>query len=188
MYLGDVPAPQLWKSVIDTRETLAAVRNSHGVPDTFLVPPGLNRTSDGPNGGNTGNVLAAAITANIMGISSADIHSVKRASMNAALTAMNNAINQLQSPTGQTTAIAPTIPVAATLSTNSPTVTVPNAPALPQVATAAPLTSPYALPATTSTAMPSNMWLYLLGGGAALLLLMKGKKGGKQSKAHAHAS
>ncbi len=188
MYLGDIPAPQLWKSVIDTRETLAAVRNAHGVIDNFVVPPGLNRTSDGPNGGNTGNVLAAAITANIMGLGSADIHAVKRASMNAALVAMNNAINQLQSPTGQTTAIAPTIPVAATLSTTSPMVTTPNAPSLPSITTAAPLTSPYSLPATTSTAMPSNMWLYLLGGGAALLFLMKGKRGGKQKKARGHAS
>ena len=54
MFLGDIAASDLWKQIIDTREALAALRNSVGTVDSFVVPTGLVRTSDGPDGGNTG--------------------------------------------------------------------------------------------------------------------------------------
>lgn len=185
MFLGDVPAPVLWKTVIDTRETLAAVRNAHNIPDSFVVPPGLDRTSDGPNGGNTGNVLASLITAQIMSLPSADIHAVKRANMNAAITAMTNQINQLQSPTGTTTAIAPTIATVPTVDTNSPLIVAPGAPGIATVTPTLPsAVSPSSMVTPAGASSSSNMMLYLLGGAGLLFVLMKGKrskKGGKRA-------
>jgi hypothetical protein len=167
MFLGDVSAEQLWKTIIDTRETLAAIRNSRNIFDPFAVSPGLIRTSGGPDGGNTGNVLASQITAEICGLPSSGIHSVKRANWNDAIARMNQAIAMLQSPTGVSADVAPTIPVIGTADTNSPVITGASAPAIPTVATAS--------PSLTSVLSPSTgiSPVLMLAGGVALFFILK---------------
>lgn len=163
MYLGDVPASTLWKTLIDTRETLAAIRNSHNIYDAFAVPIGLVRTSDGPDGGNTGNVLASKITCEILGRPFTSIHNVKRADWNAALAEMNRQIAVLQSPTGNTPNVATSVPTTGDTTSGVPVIT-----ATP------PITTPI-----TTTAPATNNTLYIVGGLGALAVLfaMKRKKG-----------
>lgn len=164
MFLGDIPASELWKQIIDTREALAALRNSVGIPDSFTVPAGLVRTSDGPDGGSTGNVLASMITCEVLGRQFTSIHNVKRADWNAALNAMNVEIQKLKSPTGTSTSVAPAVPTITTGDqTATPQTTVPN----------------------VSSALPSvlsgNTLLYVFAGGAVLYFLTQ-KKGGNHLK------
>jgi hypothetical protein len=173
MFLGSVPAEQLWKTIIDTRETLAAIRNAHNIYDPFVVPPGLIRTSDGPNGGSTGNVLASQITAEICGLPSSDIHAVKRANWMDAVSRMNQSIAALQSPTGITSDVAPTIPVIATSDTNSPVITGTSDPAISTTGV------------STSASVLSNSTgispVLMLAGGVGLFFLLN-KKGGKRKR------
>lgn len=175
MFLGDVPAEQLWKTIIDTRETLAAIRNSRNIYDPFVVPPGLIRTSDGPDGGNTGNVLASQITCEILGVPFTSIHNVKRGQWNQAISQMNQSLATLQSPTGITGDVAPTIPVVGTVDTNSPVITGPAAPAISTVGTSLSPTSASVL-STPSTGISPVL---MLAGGVGLFLLLN-KKGGKR--------
>lgn len=166
-YLGDVPASSLWKTIIDTRETLAALRMAHNVYDAFVVPAGLVRTSDGPDGGNTGNVLASKITAEILGVPFTSIHNVKRAQWNAAIAEMNRQIQQLQSPTGVSGSVAPQQPVTTSPSPISP-VTAPGG-----------VVSPVA---ATTTGIPflgdmsGNNTLLMLAGGLGLYFLINRNK------------
>lgn len=160
MFLGDIAASDLWKQIIDTREALAALRNSAGTPDSFVVPAGLVRTSDGPDGGNTGNVLASKITSEILGRPFTSIHNVKRADWNAALAAMNATIQTLKSPTGTSTGVAPSVPT---------------------VTTGAPATLPAPVPnvaAGMGSLLTGNTLIYVLVGGAAIYMLMQRKGGG----------
>jgi hypothetical protein len=96
---GDpTPADSIWASLIGQREMAAQLRNQIAgqVVDTFVVPPGLDRTSDGPNGGNTGNVLATKITSEVLGLGTDDIHKVKRAQWYSALSALQKLNADLQ--------------------------------------------------------------------------------------------
>lgn len=96
---GDpTPADSIWKSIIDQREMAAQLRNQLAgqTVDTFVVPPGLNRTSDGPNGGNTGNVLATKICNEVLNLGTDDIHKVKRAQWYQCLQALQQLNTQLQ--------------------------------------------------------------------------------------------
>ncbi len=96
---GDpTPASSLWSSVISLRQQVAQLTNqiAGSVVDTFTVPAGLDPNSDGPSGGNTGNVLSAKIVADVLGLSSGDIHSVKRAQYYQAIQSLQSAIQQLQ--------------------------------------------------------------------------------------------
>lgn len=172
MFLGDVPAEQLWKTIIDTRETLAAIRNAHNIYDPFVVPAGLIRTSDGPDGGNTANVLASQITCEIRGVPFTSIHNVKRADWNDAIARMNQTIAMLQSPTGITNDVAPTVPVAPTADTNSPVITGSVAPSISTVGTS---TTPI-IPSVATGINP----VLMLAGGVGLFLLLN-KKGGKSA-------
>lgn len=172
MFLGDVPAEQLWKTIIDTRETLAAIRNAHNIYDPFVVPAGLNRMSDGPDGGNTGNVLASQITCEILGRPFTSIHNVKRADWNEAISRMNQTIQTLQSPTGITSDVAPTVPVVGTAENTSPVITGASAPPISTVGTS---TMPV-IPGTVAGINP----LYMLAGGLGLYFLLN-KKGGKRA-------
>lgn len=167
MFLGDIAASDLWKQIIDTREALAALRNSAGTPDSFVVPPGLIRTSDGPDGGNTGNVLASRITSEILGRPFTSIHNVKRADWNAALAAMNATIQTLKSPTGTNTTIAPSVPT---------------------VTTGVPSTLPAPVPnvaAGMGSLLSGNTLIYVLVGGAAIYMVMQRYGGGLTRKERA---
>lgn len=96
---GDpTPASSLWGSVISLRQQVAQLTNqiAGSVVDTFTVPAGLDPNSDGPAGGNTGNVLSAKIVADVLGLPSGDIHSVKRAQYYQAIQSLQSAITQLQ--------------------------------------------------------------------------------------------
>lgn len=82
LFMGGDPTPgnSIWKAIIDEREAVAQMRNQIAgqVVDQFQVPTGLDRLSDGPNGGNTANVLASKICKEILQLSTDDIHKVKR--------------------------------------------------------------------------------------------------------------
>lgn len=96
---GDpTPADSIWASIINQREMAAQLRNQIAgqTVDTFVVPPGLDRTSDGPNGGNTGNVLATKICNEVLGLGTDDIHKVKRAQWYACLQALQKLNADLQ--------------------------------------------------------------------------------------------
>lgn len=188
-YLGDIPAKQLWKNVIDTREKLAQLRVAAGQPDPFVVPANLNRTSDGPNGGNTGNVLAAAITANILGLPSPDIHKIKRGDMNNAIALMNTAIQGLTTPgtqipasTVSTAALtsALTTPSSVTVTPTTPVTSLPSQ--VPMISPTPTILSPVqaGVAAAPSFFDPSSPYFpYVLGGGLLLAVLLSRRQKGK---------
>lgn len=151
---GDpTPASSIWKAIIDAREAVAQTKNAiAGSPpnppvDTFVVPPGLVRTSDGPNGGNTGNVLASKICAEVLSLPSSDIHKVKRAQWYACLQTLQKELQQLQGQqhdmqlTQQITQqIIPTVPSTQTVAAPTQPIT-------------QPVLSPYTIP---QAALPSQ--------------------------------
>lgn len=96
---GDpTPASSLWSSLINLRQQIAQLTNqlAGATVDTFTVPAGLDPTSDGPNGGNTGNVLAAKITSDVLGLGTTDIHKIKRPQMYQAIQVLQQHLQQLQ--------------------------------------------------------------------------------------------
>lgn len=100
MFTGGDPTPgnSIWKSIIDEREALAQLRNAVAgqTVDTFTVPAGFDRLSDGPNGGNTANVLATKICNEILNLGTDDIHKVKRATWYKCRDTLAQMIQQLQ--------------------------------------------------------------------------------------------
>lgn len=95
---GDpTPAHDIWKAIIDAREAVANLKNqlAGSIVDTFTVPAGLDRKSDGPDGGNTANVVASKITCDVLGIQFTSIHKVKRNQWYAALQQLQQQQQQL---------------------------------------------------------------------------------------------
>lgn len=150
MFTGGDPTPgnSIWKSIIDEREMLAQLRNqlAGNVVDTFVVPAGFDRMSDGPNGGNTANVLATKICNEILNLGTDDIHKVKRATWYKCRDTLAQMIKDLQAQLHDqqltqsiVQSLTPATPVAAPVASPPDTTTI--API-----TAAPSPTPFMVP------------------------------------------
>lgn len=188
---GDpTPASTLWSNVIALRVQVAQLNNQiQGAPiDTFQVPPGLDPTSDGPAGGNTGNVLSAAIVAQVLNLASSDIHDVKRAQYYSAITALQNQVATLkQKLTTQQTvaqaiaAVQPTEPMPYIVGQPAPIAipqtnvnVTPSSPNTPIQSSTPPQSTSQAT--MNGSQFINQYWPYLLGGGILLAVAASTRK------------